>query len=89
MAWTIVYALSARKSVEKIDSITRKRIRDFLEIRLAGLDDPRSLGHALTGPYRESWRYRVGDYRIICEIEDRRFVILAVEIGHRRDIYKH
>ncbi len=88
MAWTIEYARSVRKSVDKMDAQTRRRIRDFLENRVTQLVDPRSLGDTLTGPLKGCWRYRVGDYRIICKIEDQRLVILVVEIGHRGEVYR-
>ena len=88
MAWTLEYARSARKFVEKLDPHTRNRIRDFLENRLAELDNPRELGKPLKGPLATFWRYRVGDYRIICEVQDTRLVILVVTIGHRGDVYR-
>jgi mRNA interferase RelE/StbE len=63
-------------------------MRDFLEDRIASLDDPRSTGHSLTGQLSGLWRYRVGDFRIICDIQDQRLVVLVVEIGHRSEIYR-
>jgi mRNA interferase RelE/StbE len=87
VVWTIEYRADARKSVEKLDSQTRKRIRNFLESRLATLEDPRTTGKALKGSELGSfWRYRVGDYRILCDIQDQRLVVLVIEIGHRREI---
>jgi mRNA interferase RelE/StbE len=88
VAWTIEFAQSVRKSVEKLDPQTRKRIRDYLDQRIAVLDDPRSQGKGLTGPLGGLWRYRVGDYPIICEIQDRKLVILVVIIEHHRDVYR-
>ena len=88
MAWTLEYARSARKSVEKLDPETRRRIREFLENRLATLDDPRALGKPLKGPLATFWRYRVGDYRILCDVQDKRLVILVVAIGNRREVYR-
>lgn len=55
---------------------------------MTGSLDPRAPGKALTGRFSGLWRYRVGDYRIICKIEDDRLVVLVVEVGHRRDIYR-
>jgi mRNA interferase RelE/StbE len=87
VVWTIEYRADARKSVEKLDSQTRKRIRNFLESRLATLEDTRTTGKALKGSELGSfWRYRVGDYRILCDIQDQRLVVLVIEIGHRREI---
>lgn len=66
-----------------------KRIITFLETRIATLEDPRQTGKALQGStLGKLWRYRVGDYRIICELQDQRLVVLVVEIGHRREVYR-
>lgn len=89
MAWTIDYNQEARKFVEKLDPQTRRRIRAFLDERVAPLVSPRMIGSALSGPtLGHLWRYRVGDYRILCELQDRRLVVLVVEIGHRSDVYR-
>ena len=88
MAWKIEYSDKALKSLKKIDKTSAKRIIDFLDYRLAATDDPRILGKSLKGDLGVFWRYRVGDYRILCEIQDNRLVILAALIGHRRDIYQ-
>ena len=89
MVWTIDYLRSARKAAKKLDPQNRERIRQFLRQRLAVLDDPRQLGEALQGNRLGGyWRYRVGDYRIICDIQDGRLVVLVIEIGHRREIYR-
>jgi len=88
LAWKIEYSDKALKSLKKIDKTSAKRIIDFLDYRLAATDDPRILGKSLKGDLGVFWRYRVGDYRILCEIQDNRLVILAALIGHRRDIYQ-
>lgn len=89
MAWTIEYDLAARKNIEKLDPQTRKRLRNFLEVRIAGLDDPRQSGQALQGSHLgQFWRYRVGDYRIICDLQDKRLVVLVIDVGHRREVYR-
>jgi len=88
MAWTIEYARSIRKVIERLDTHHRHRIRNFLEHRLTALDDPRSLGKTLTGQLDGLWRYRVGPYRIVCRIEDQRMVVLVVRIGHRSNVYR-
>jgi len=65
------------------------RIRMFLHQRVAKLDDPRSIGDALHGSrLREFWKYRVGDYRLICKIEDDRLIVLVLRVGHRKEIYR-
>lgn len=88
MGWTISYAASVRKSLEKIDAVGRRRIRAYLEERVARLDDPRQLGKPLTGDLGGLWRYRVGDYRIICELQDAQLVVLVVTVDHRKDVYR-
>ncbi len=89
MIWTIEYDLLVQKEMRKIDPQTRQRIRTFLQERVAALDNPRQTGAALQGSELGSfWRYRVGDYRIICDIQDHKLVVLVVEIGHRREIYR-
>ncbi|QDG92346.1 type II toxin-antitoxin system RelE/ParE family toxin [Rhizobium sp. NIBRBAC000502774] len=89
MIWTIEYDVLVQKEMRKIDPQTRQRIRTFLQERVAALDNPRQTGAALQGSELGSfWRYRVGDYRIICDIQDHKLVVLVVEIGHRREIYR-
>lgn len=89
MAWTIEYLQSVQKTVKKLDPQTRKRLRDFLELRLAKAADPRQLGKALKGAQLgDYWRYRVGDYRILCDIQDQRLIVLVVDIGHRSEVYR-
>lgn len=89
MAWTIEFDRLARRNVEKLDHQTRRRIRSFLYERIAPLENPRQLGEALQGSsLGDFWRYRVGDYRIICDIRDQQLVVLVIEIGHRREIYR-
>ena len=89
MTWAIKYLSSVKKDTDKLDPQVKRRIRDFLETRVAGLVDPRSIGESLKGTLNEFWKYRVGDYRIICEIKDMELTILAVKIGNRREIYKN
>jgi mRNA interferase RelE/StbE len=87
VAWTIEYDLAARKHTEKLDALTRRRLRNFLEVRIAGQENPRQSGQALQGAVLgQFWRYRVGDYRIICDLQDQRLVVLVIGIGHRREI---
>jgi mRNA interferase RelE/StbE len=88
LAWTIEYTQTARKQLKKLDKPVARRILDFLDDRVAKHDDPRTLGKALTGPLGTLWRYRIGDYRVICEIRDRAVIILVVRTGHRREVYR-
>ncbi len=89
MAWTIDYTETARKQLRKLDKQTARRILAFMDERVAGQEDPRRTGKALTGPSLGAyWRYRIGDYRIVCDIQDGALRILVIEIGNRRDIYR-
>jgi mRNA interferase RelE/StbE len=88
LAWTIDYTQSARNQLKKLDKPVARRILDFLDNRVAKHDDPRSLGKALTGSLGTLWRYRVGDYRIICEIQRSTVRILVVRVGHRGEVYR-
>ena len=88
MAWTIQYAETAIKQLRKLDKPVARRIADFLDERIAGSDDPRSLGNALTGPLGDLWCYRVGDYRILRDIQDGKLVVLVLQIGNRREVYR-
>ncbi|UCB33420.1 ParE toxin of type II toxin-antitoxin system, parDE (plasmid) [Duffyella gerundensis] len=87
MVWTISYSERALKSLRKIDKQNARRIVDFMDLRVAVAADPRQSGKPLKGELGEFWRYRVGDYRILCEIGDDELVILAATIGHRREVY--
>lgn len=87
MVWTINYSDQAFKSLRKMDKQNARRIVDFMDRRIAVLDDPRQSGKPLNGELGEFWRYRVGDFRVLCEIRDDELVILAAIIGHRREIY--
>jgi mRNA interferase RelE/StbE len=88
VTWTIEYARSVRKDVRKLDPQARERIRQYLEERIASLDDPRQLGDPLRGTMAGLWRYRVGDYRVIAEMQDDRLVVLVVRVGHRKSVYR-
>lgn len=89
MAWRIEFDPAARKELDKLDHEVARRIVRFLAERLAPLDDPRGIGEALKGAkLGELWKYRVGDYRIIADIQDAAICILIVRVGNRRDVYK-
>ena len=89
MAWTIKIEHSATKELKKIDKTNTRRILDFLDKRVAKLEDPRSIGGALKGAQLGNfWKYRVGDYRIICNIQDSVLLILVLRIGSRGEIYR-
>lgn len=89
MAWRIELSEEADRQLDKLDPQVARRILKFLRERVAELDNPRSLGEALHGPkFGEFWKYRVGDYRLICSIEDQKILILVLRVGHRREIYE-
>jgi len=88
LAWTIKYTDTARTLLKKIDKQAARRIVDFMDERVAVMENPRSSGKALTGQLGGLWRYRLGDYRIICDIQDEDLYVLVVKIGNRRDVYR-
>jgi mRNA interferase RelE/StbE len=89
MAWKIEISPVADRELSNLDAQHARRILKFLHERLANLDDPRSIGKALQGSrLGEFWKYRVGDYRLICKIEDGRVVVLVLRVGHRKEIYR-
>ncbi len=88
MAWTIEYTDTAKEQLRKLDKQAARRIVDFMDERVAGSANPRSTGKALTGPLGNFWRYRVGDYRVICDIRDDAVRVLVVRIGNRKEVYR-
>ena len=89
MAWRIELERAAKSDLDKIDRQDARRILKFLYERVGRLDDPRSIGEALKGSkLGQYWKYRVGDYRVIANIEDGRLTIIVVKIGNRRAVYK-
>ena len=89
MAWRVELSDSAAKQLRKLDPQVSRRILSFLRDRVAMLDDPRSIGEALRGKgFGNFWKYRVGDWRIIADLEDGVMLITVVRIGNRRDVYR-
>jgi len=89
MAWKIELSAQVDRDLAKLDPQLSKRILKFLHERVAPLDNPRSIGQALHGSrLGEFWKYRVGDYRLICKIENNRLLILVLRAGHRKEIYR-
>ncbi|MGA7289615.1 MAG: type II toxin-antitoxin system RelE/ParE family toxin, partial [Terriglobales bacterium] len=76
------------RQLDELDKTVARRISKFLYERIEKLDDPRQIGERLQGTLSDFWRYRVGDYRIICSLEHERLVVLVLRIGHRREVYK-
>lgn len=89
MVWKINVSASAEKQLGKLDRPVAQRIRTFLRERVAPLDDPRAIGEALHGSdLGEFWKYRVGDWRLICEIQDKQILITVLSLGNRREVYR-
>ena len=82
----IEYTETARKQLKKLDKTIQKRILDYMD-EVGRLENPRSRGKALVENMRGLWCYRVGDYRVICEIQDSKIIISVLKIGHRKNIY--
>ena len=85
--WTLQLSIDAEKNMENLDKPIRSRIFKFFHNRVLQSTNPRQFGKPLSGDLLGLWSYRVGDYRVICDIQDHEFVILAVDVGHRREIY--
>ena len=89
MAYNVELSADVVRELGKLDARQAKRILKFLHQRVAKVDDPRSIGEALHGSrLGEFWKYRVGDYRLICKIEDNRLIVLVLRVGHRKEIYR-
>ncbi len=86
--WRIEITRSATKQITKLAPPVQKSILSFMRERLSPADNPRQWGRALQGEKRGLWRYRVSDYRLICDIQDEKITILVLELGHRKDIYR-
>lgn len=88
MDWTVDYTDTAKGQLKKLDKQIARRIVDFMDERVAGRENSRDSGKALTGPLGDFWRYRVGDCRVICDIQDGVLRVLVVQVGNRREIYR-
>ena len=85
MAWTVRITAAAEKQLSKLDRSVQRRVLVFLETLTVG--DPRVKGKAMRGDVR-AWRYRVGNYRLICDLMDRELVVYVVRVGHRSEVYR-
>lgn len=89
MAWAIEYTDTAKRQLRKLDRKIARRILDFMDERVSGGRSPRDTGKALTGNLLGAyWRYRIGDLRIICDIQDKKLCVLVIQIGKRREVYR-
>lgn len=87
MPWVCRFSESARRELLKLDRQGQKDIVAYLEQRLSSTEDPRRFGKPLKAELAGLWRYRVRDYRILCQIKDEVLLVLVVSVGHRRNIY--
>jgi mRNA interferase RelE/StbE len=88
LAWTIEYDEAALRDLRKLDRQVQREILDFMDKRIAHAEDPRSFGKPLRHSKFGLWRYRLRDYRIICQLQQRKLVVLVVAIGHRSKVYE-
>lgn len=88
MSYQVETTVRFDKEFKKLDRYTQRMIKSWIDKHLVGCIDPRQYGKGLTANRVGQWRYRIGDYRLICEIEDNKLIILALTIGHRREVYK-
>jgi len=88
LGWRIEIAATAEKQISRLGRTAQKSIQRFLHERLAPTDNPRQWGKPLRGEKQGLWRYRVADYRLICDIQDAKLVVLVLVVGHRKDIYR-
>lgn len=86
--YSVVFSSTARKNLKKLDKHTASLILGWVRKNLEGCENPRMYGKGLTGDKSKQWRYRVGDYRLICDIQDDKIVIYVLTVGHRREVYK-
>ena len=88
MVWQIEFDPKAVKELKKLDHVAQKRIVEYLKNKVAIQSSPRDLGKALKGDKLGLWRYRVGNYRIICHISDEKLMILVIKVGFRQSVYE-
>ena len=88
MAWRVEFLQAAERAFAKLERQQQRRIQKFIDARLQTDADPRRVGEAYVGPLKGYWKYRVGDYRLVCDIQDRAIRILVVAIGDRKEVYR-
>ena len=86
--YSVVFSSTARKNLKKLDKHTVSLILGWVRKNLEGCENPRMYGKGLTGDKNKQWRYRVGDYRLICDIQDNKVIIYVLTVGHRKEVYK-
>lgn len=88
MSYSVEITERFTREFKKLDRYTQRMIKGWIDKNLIGCENPRQHGKGLTANRRGQWRYRIGDYRLICQIDDGKLIILALSVGHRRDVYK-
>jgi len=88
VTWRIEITRTAEKQITRLDRNGQRLIQRFLRERLMPAADPRQWGKPLHGEKQGLWRYRVGDYRLICDIQDENITVLILEVAHRKDVYR-
>ena len=88
MAWTVSFEPRALGELKKLDRSAQRRVVRFFQERIAGSHDPRDFGKALTGDKAGLWRYRIGEYRVVCRIDDEHRAVLVLRVAHRKDVYR-
>ena len=88
MGWRIEISRTAEKQITRLNRNTQRLILRFLRDRIANAENPRQWGKPVHGEKQGLWRYRVGDYRLICDIQDEKITILILAVGHRKDVYR-
>jgi mRNA interferase RelE/StbE len=88
LTWRIEITRTAEKQITKLHRVAQKSIQRFLREKLVPAENPRQWGKPLHGEKRGLWRYRVGDYRLICDIQDEKITVMILEIEHRKSVYR-
>ena len=86
-SYSVKFSPDAEKALQKLDAVIVRRIKNYVQTKLEGCENPRQYGKALEGNLKTFWRYRVGDYRIVADIQDDKILILVVDVDKRNDIY--
>jgi len=89
LAWIVKLDTHAIRQLRKLSKIMQRRITSFLQKHIQHSVNPRNSGKPLVGHMSGLWRYRIGDYRIVCKIKDNELTVLVINIGHRKNVYKH
>lgn len=89
LKWKVEFTKTADKAFEKIDKSITRSINRYIFERLATAENPQRLGKPLTGNLKNFWRYRIGDYRLVCSIQDERLLIVVVHVAHRKEVYEN